>query len=95
MKEGWRSVSTMSGEPFAVGQDTTAGELQMEELSVNNWDTKNLASLCVACSKQTVNQVLPITAVHQVSCDILKRVSYRLLTTINIWTLIYKENKVL
>ena len=46
MKEEWRSVSTRSGGPFAVGQDTTSGELQMEELSVNNWDTKNLASLC-------------------------------------------------
>ena len=50
-KEGWRSVSTRSGAPFAVGQVTAAGKLQMEELSVNNWDTKNLASLCVACSK--------------------------------------------
>ena len=48
MREGWRSVSTRSGEPFAVGQVyTAAGELQMEELSANNWDTKNLASLCV------------------------------------------------
>ena len=47
MKEEWRSASTRSGEPFAVGQVTTSGELQMEELSVNNWDTKNLASLCV------------------------------------------------
>ena len=36
MKEGWRSVSTRSGEPFAEDQVTTAGELQMEELSVNN-----------------------------------------------------------
>ena len=51
MKEGWKSVSTRSGAPFAVGQVTAAGKLQMEELSVNNWDTKNLASLCVACSK--------------------------------------------
>jgi len=51
MREGWRSVSTRSGEPFAVGQVIAAGELQMEELSVNNWDTKNLASLCVSCSK--------------------------------------------
>ena len=40
MREGWRSVLTRSGEPFAVGQVyTAAGELQMEELSVNNWDT--------------------------------------------------------
>ena len=45
-KEGWRSVSTRSGAPFAVGQVTATGKLQMEELSVNNWDTKNLASLC-------------------------------------------------
>ena len=48
MKEGWRSASTRSGAPFAVGQVySAAGKLQMEELSVNNWDTKNLASLCV------------------------------------------------
>ena len=48
MKEEWRYVSTRSGEPFAVGHigtngiitDTT-GELQMEELSVDNWDIKN------------------------------------------------------
>ena len=45
MKEGWKSVSTRSGEPFAVGQVTAAGELQMGELSANNLDTKNLASL--------------------------------------------------
>ena len=36
MREGWRSVSTRSGGPFAVGQVTAAGELQIEELSVNN-----------------------------------------------------------
>ena len=36
MREEWRSVSTRCGEPFAVGQFTVAGELQMEELSVNN-----------------------------------------------------------
>ena len=36
MREGWRSVSTRSGEPFAVGQVTAAGELQMGELSANN-----------------------------------------------------------
>ena len=37
MKEEWRSVSTRCGEPFAVGHPgPTAGESQMEELSVNN-----------------------------------------------------------
>ena len=36
MKEEWRFVSTRCGEPFAVGQVTAAGELQMEELSANN-----------------------------------------------------------
>ena len=57
MKEEWRSVSTRSGEPFAVGQSRvtglltdTTGELQMEELSVDNWDIKNLASYsCEIC----------------------------------------------
>ena len=48
MREEWRSVSTRCGEPFAVGHidtgTTTTGELQMEELSVGNWDIKNLAS---------------------------------------------------
>ena len=36
MREEWRSVSTRCGGLFAVGQFTVAGELQMEELSVNN-----------------------------------------------------------
>ena len=36
MREEWRSVSTRCGELFAVGHVSTAGELQMEELSVNN-----------------------------------------------------------
>ena len=37
MKEEWRSVSTRCGELFAVGHPgPTAGESQMEELSVNN-----------------------------------------------------------
>ena len=36
MREEWRSVSTRCGGPFAVGQVTAAGELQMEELSANN-----------------------------------------------------------
>ena len=55
MREEWRSVSTKSGEPFAVGHIDTGiipatGELQMEELSVDNWDTKNLASWsCEIC----------------------------------------------
>ena len=52
MKDEWRSVSTRSGELFAVGHidgiTPTTGELQMEELFADNWDTKNLASLsCV------------------------------------------------
>ena len=42
MKEEWRSVSTRCGGPFAVGRPGIApGELQMEELSADNWDTKN------------------------------------------------------
>ena len=42
MKEEWRSVSTRCGGPFAVGlPGTTPGELQMEELSADNWGTKN------------------------------------------------------
>ena len=51
MKEEWRSVSTRHGEPFAVGHLVTAtGALQMEELSVNNWDTKNWVSQsCEVC----------------------------------------------
>ena len=49
MKEGWRSVSTRCGGPFAMGQPgitgPATGELMMQELSVDNWDTKTLASL--------------------------------------------------
>ena len=42
MKEEWRSVSTRCGGPFAVAHPgTAAGELQMEELSADNWGTKN------------------------------------------------------
>ena len=36
MREEWRSVSTRCGEPFAVDHVSTAGEFQMEELSVKN-----------------------------------------------------------
>ena len=50
MRERWRSVSTRCGEPFAVGHVSTAGELQMGELFVNNWDTNNLASLYELCN---------------------------------------------
>ena len=43
MREEWRSVSTRCGGPFAEGHPagTTPGELQMEELSADNWGTKN------------------------------------------------------
>ena len=46
MREEWRYVSTGCGAPFAMGQPgTPTGMFQMQELSVDNWDTKNLASL--------------------------------------------------
>ena len=65
MKEEWRSVSTRCGEPFAVGQVTAAGEFQMEELSVNNQDTKNLASVyCVEYLELTSPKSLASLCVH-------------------------------
>ena len=50
MREEWRSVSIRCGEPFAVGHPGTAttGALQMEELCVDNWETKNSVQLSSA-----------------------------------------------
>ena len=51
MREEWRSVSTRCGGPFAVDHPGPAtGELQMEELSADNSDTKNSVNLiCEVC----------------------------------------------
>ena len=46
MKEEWRFVSTRCGGLYAVGHPGTGtGELQMEELSADSWDTKNWVNL--------------------------------------------------